>query len=185
MDLILIVNLFMLRQSIANLQSPSTDIKRIAIKREKSRLLLPLPFIFYPKMPPTRTPFKEISGNYIYKHNVSPYQRRVIAREARKGSIATEIAKDLNLDRETIRRTISLDHLRNEGKSLPKAARKLSYTPLNERHILHQVRRHLKSTYKEVKEACGIKCSTTTIKKILEYYSITNWRCKRRPLLIE
>jgi hypothetical protein len=119
------------------LQSPSTDIKRIAIKREKSRLLLPLPFIFYPKMPPTRTPFKEISGNHIHKHNVSPYWRGVIAREARKGSIATEIAKDLNLDRETIRRTISLDHLRDEGKSLPKAARKLSYTPLDERHILH------------------------------------------------
>ena len=88
-------------------------------------------------MPPTRTPFKEISGNHIHKHNVSPYWRGVIAREARKGGIATEIAKDLNLDRETVRRTISLDHLRDEGKSLPKATQKLSYTPLDERHILH------------------------------------------------
>ena len=84
-----------------------------------------------------RTPLKEISGNRPNGKHLSPYWRGVIAGEARTGGTPTEIAKDLKLDRETIRHTISLDQLRDEGKSLPREPRGKSYTPLDERHILH------------------------------------------------
>src|SRR3954451_11277089 len=130
-----------------------------------------------------RTPFKEISGNRPNRKHLNPYWRGVIAGEARTGGTPTEIAKDLKLDRETIRRTISLDQLRDEGKSLPREPRGKSYTPLDERHILHWVRRHPKSTYQEVIDACNLSCKKTTVKKILKTHGITNWKCKRRPLL--
>lgn len=37
----------------------------------------------------------------------------------------------------------------------------------------------------EVIRALNFSCSVTTIKGILKRYGITNWRCKKRPELIE
>ena len=107
-------------------------------------------------MPPQRTPLGPISSNRQPRQHISPYWRGVIAGESRAGSTPTKIAKDLNLDRETVRRTVCLDQIRDEGESLLKAARKLSYSPLEERHILRWCRLHPKSTYTEVKAACHV-----------------------------
>jgi hypothetical protein len=164
-------------------QSPITDIKRNRVKARFLALYLPSSFTIIPNMPPQRTPLGPISSNRQPRQHISPYWRGVIAGESRAGSTPTKIAKDLNLDRETVRRTVCLDQIRDEGESLLKAARKLSYSPLEERHILRWCRLHPKSTYTEVKAACHVTISTTTIKKILKCHGITNWKCKRRPLL--
>ena len=156
------------------IQSPITDIKRNRVKARFLALYLPSSFTIIPNMPPQRTPLGPISSNRQPRQHISPYWRGVIAGESRAGSTPTKIAKDLNLDRETVRRTVCLDQIRDEGESLLKAARKLSYSPLEERHILRWCRLHPKSTYTEVKAACHVTISTTTIKKILKCHGITN-----------
>lgn len=134
-------------------------------------------------MPPQRRPLGTISSNHLPQKHFSPYARGVISGKASEGATPTKIAKDLKIDRETVRRTIKLESIRDEGKSLPKAARKKSYTDIEERHILRWVRAHPKDTYKQVKAGCGVACSKSTLKKILKKHGIQNWKCKRRPFL--
>ena len=105
--------------------------------------------------------------------------------QASKGATPTQIAADLKLTRSAVWYTISIDPLRNEGISQPRAARKKSYTNAEERLIIRHVRLNPKDTYKQVKEACQLSFSNSTIKRILKAHGIGNWRAKRRPLLTE
>lgn len=134
-------------------------------------------------MPPQRTPLGSISSNHVIKKHYSPYQRGIIAGKASEGATPSKIARDLKLPRTSISQTIALDSVRHEGKTLPKAARKKSYTDLEERHILRWVRSRPKDTYKEVIAGCSLNCSKSTVKTILKEHGIQNWKCKRRPYL--
>jgi len=136
-------------------------------------------------MPPIRTPLGAISGNRLPGYEISPYMRGKVMGQASKGATPTQIAADLKLTRSAVRYTISIDPLRNEGISQPRAARKKSYTNAEERLIIRHVRLNPKDTYKQVKEACQLSFSNSTIKRILKAHGIGNWRAKRRPLLTE
>ncbi|KFY70741.1 hypothetical protein V499_08970 [Pseudogymnoascus sp. VKM F-103] len=135
-------------------------------------------------MPPTRRPLASITGNRLPGAQLSPYQRGQIIGRQSEGATPTKIARDLNLDRSTVRYTIATDPFRTEGKSLPRTPRGKSYTEAEQRLILRHVRLHPKDTYQEVKDACKVKCSCSTIKRILHEAGIGNWRAKRRPFLL-
>jgi hypothetical protein len=136
-------------------------------------------------MPPLRTPMGEISGNRDIRTHLTPYMRGKIIGCSLFGSSPTEVAVGLNLERSTVRYTLIQDVLRHEGSSLPKDPRRKSYSIAEERKLLRHVRLHPKDTYKQVKTACALICSISTIKTILKRHGITNWRCKRRPELTE
>jgi hypothetical protein len=116
---------------------------------------------------------------------MSPYLRGKVMGMAIHGVSPTEIALGMRLDRGTVSYTILQDDLRDEGKTLPKAPRRKSYTPYDERHLLRHVRLFPKDTYAQVIKACGLGCRKSTVKKILAKYGIANWRAKKRPLLTE
>jgi transposase InsO family protein len=136
-------------------------------------------------MPPLRTPLGCISGNRFKGCEISPYLRGKIAGKASLGLTAYKIAKDLKLVTGIVRYTILQDELRDEGHSLPRKPRNLSYTEHDERVLLRHVRLNPKDTYKQVIIACGLNCKTSTVKKILKKYGIANWKCKKRPFLTE
>ena len=136
-------------------------------------------------MPPQRTPLAPKSLNVIPGKHISPYLRAKIAGKAEAGVRPAELTQEYGLEYSTVWRTIQLDLKRHEGESLPKAPRKKSYTEAEERLLLRHIRLNPKDTYAEVKRACRLACSRSTIKKILDEHGIHNWRAKRRPFLTE
>jgi hypothetical protein len=136
-------------------------------------------------MPPIRTPLRSIDGNSKdYKH-LSPYQRGQIVGKQSEGVNHSKIARDLGVYRSAVYYTLQKEPLRPGGKDILKGARKKTYTERDERALLRFVRLWPKATYKQVIDACGLKCKTTTVKKILKKHGITNWRAKKRPELTE
>ena len=129
-------------------------------------------------MPPQRTPLGVSSGNRRPYQHLNPSTRGKISGASFFGSTPTEIAFGLNAARSTVRYTLAQDHLRPDGVSLPKNPRRKSYTLAEERKLLRHIRLHPKDTYQEVKIACDLDCSKTTIKRILKLHGIANWRAK-------
>jgi len=136
-------------------------------------------------MPPLRTPLGLTSGNRQYGCEYSPYQRGLINGYALAGYTPTAIALGLNVPSRSIWSTIDMDHKCIEGKSLPCTGRPKSLSNAQERLLIHHLRLFPKDTYQQVKTATGLEISTTTIKKIMKRYGITNWKAKRRPFLTE
>jgi hypothetical protein len=158
------------------------------MKHENRDATWPSPInLFYDNfiIPPQRSPLDPISGNRLLGAHLSPYTRGVIARKASIGTKPSEITAKLELEYSTVYRTIQLDLARHEGTSLPQMPRQKSYTEADERILLRHVRLHPKDIYIEIKIACRLACSRSTVQKILKEYRITNWRVKRRPFLTE
>ena len=135
---------------------------------------------FFIKMPPERVLMTPISGNRKYRGHLSLYTRTRIIESYNYSFTPAAITLGFNLIDSTIRYTLKLDVLRNKNKTQPKAPRAKSYTDADERLLLRHIRLNPKDTYTEVKTACRLTCSTTTIKKILKEYRIMNQRAKRR-----
>ena len=134
-------------------------------------------------MPPERTALGSISGNSRRGPDLSPFQRGQISGMKTNGATPTQISKRLKFPISTVRSTIGLEHLREDGASQRRSGRPLSYTPAEERRVLRHVRSNPKETYQQVIEACSLGCSKNTVKKILLKHGIKNWKCKRRPFL--
>jgi hypothetical protein len=108
-----------------------------------------------------------------------------ITGRAATGQKAPMIAKDLNLVLGIVEYTIRQNKLCNNGYTLPKKPRRKTYTPHQERLLVHHIQLHPKNTYTEVIIVYNLDYKTSTIKTILKKYSIANWRAKKRPELIE
>ena len=85
-----------------------------------------------------------------------------------------EIHDILDISREALRSTLSLDHLWDEGHSQLRSGRPKEYTEAEERKLIRHVRLHPKDTYTQVRTACDLSIKRTTIKKILKKYGIIN-----------
>ena len=125
-------------------------------------------------MPPNRKVLGPISGNIQKRRELTPYERGKIAAAAELGLRGAEIKAAYNHPESTIRKTISLDLLRNQGTSLPRSGRPKKYTAHDERVLLRHVRLNPKDTYAQVRTACGLRISNTTIRTILSHHGITN-----------
>ena len=136
-------------------------------------------------MPTQRTPLGPISGNRIKKKEISSFIRGVIVGKYSKGATQREIAKDLKIPKSTIHYTLKQALLRNDGESLVRAGAPTLSTDRDERMILRYIRLHLKTTYADIKQDCGVIISHSSIKRILRKHGISTWRAKKRPELTE
>ena len=132
-----------------------------------------------------RRPLQEISSNSTIRKELSPYQRGILVRASRAGAKLSEISQALSIPKSTIYDTLKIDLERDNGKSKPRTGRPFSYSSRDERKVLRFIRISPKSTYDHVQKECGVDLSTSTLKRILKKYSISNWRAKKRPALTE
>ena len=136
-------------------------------------------------MPPQRLPLGVIPGNRLRNCELHPYTRGQITGPYILGFSPAAIVLGLNQPLGTVWSTIARDEARCLGETKARPGRLLEYTIRDERKIVRHVRLFPKYTYTQVISELGLTIKTTTIKKILRIYGITNWRVKRRPTLTE
>jgi Transposase len=140
----------------------------------------------YSNMPlPPRTPLGPRSPNVIQKSQLSPYSRGKIIGAHMAGMRPARIARLLLQPDQTIRDTISNEHLQPHGLSRPKPGKPVEYSPQDERSVLRFIRSNPKTKYSVIKEACGLEISYGSIKRILRKNGVSTWRAKKRPELTE
>ena len=136
-------------------------------------------------MCPPRRPFGVISANIDRRKELSPYMRGRIVGQHDKGAIPAEISRELQVPDSTVRRTIFLDPLRDEGYSKPRCGRPEKYSERFKRNLIHFVRKEPKASMAKIRKHMGVKISNGTITRILAAVGIWHWKCKKRPYLIE
>ena len=98
-------------------------------------------------MPPQRTPMGVISGNRQKGKHLTPDMRGKIVGCRLFSNSPAEIAMGLNIGLATVRYTLSVDHLRHNGSTIPKDPRRKSYSLAKEQKLLRHIRLHPKDTY--------------------------------------
>ena len=136
-------------------------------------------------MPPQRIPLGLVSGNRRFNCELTPYQRGIAIGMDFKGAKSSEIEVALDCSRGALRSTLKLAQLRNEGQSQTQAGAPKSYTEANKRNLLRHIRKNPKDSYAQVQKECGMKCSKSTIKRIIVKHGIHNWRARKEPILTE
>jgi hypothetical protein len=126
----------------------------------------------------------EIDLGYRPGTQLTPSKRNKIVGMRLGGYTPQEIASATKIPLQTIRNTISLDPIRYKGYSLPGRGLKPTYDHVFERNLLRFVRTNLKATYQKVRDALHTTLSNRTLCGILAKNHITNWRAKKRPLLL-
>jgi hypothetical protein len=101
------------------------------------------------------------------------------------GHSPAKITKALKCPDLTVRTTIKLDPLRDEGHTRQRSGRPREYDERDVRKLIRYVRANPKDTWAEVKKACGLVQHPSTIRRMLEPSGITNWKCRRRLHLTE
>jgi transposase len=134
-------------------------------------------------MPPKRRPLGEISRNVQKRKELDPFTRGQIIGASKCGISTSAIGKRLSIPRTTVRDTLSLNQLRNNGESLPRAGRPRLTSKQDERLLLRIVRRFPKYTYQQLKAFSRLKISISTMRCILKRHHILTWCAKRRPAL--
>jgi len=134
-------------------------------------------------MPSTPRPLGPITPNIIRKKHLSPQSRGKIIGASLAGITTASISRLLSTPKETVRRVISLADSRPHGLPLPKSGRPVLYSVQDERSILRFIRSNPCTKYCDIKSACGLDISHSTIKRILRKNGITSWRAKKRPAL--
>ena len=126
-----------------------------------------------------------ISSNIAKKPLLTPFQRGKLVGAAEIGLSPAEIARTFNRPDSTVRNTLKIDRLRNEGNTRRRTGRPREYSDRDVRNLVKYVRLHPKDTWKEVKASTGLKFHKTTLMRMLEPSGIANWKCRRRPHLTE
>ena len=130
-----------------------------------------------------RTPLSSISGNRRRHTEYSPYQRDVIAGAIAHGAKPSQLTRQFEISRRTVRTIVSNVLVRHNGETKPRSGRPRKLSIRDERHILRIVRRDPKITYKNLIAKVGVDVSHDTVYRMLKEQGITNWIAKKRPLL--
>ena len=130
-----------------------------------------------------RRPLGPITPNIIRRKELTPYTRGFILRQLTAGVEQADVAKALNLSRATVRTTLLRADTRINGESVERSGRPKVTDDRDERIILRLARINPKQTYQELIQRSGVKCSKSTIYRILARAGIINWLAKKRPLL--
>jgi hypothetical protein len=134
-------------------------------------------------MPPQRNPLTPISGNKVKGGELSRYERGLIVGASIGGLTPREIEVEFNASRGAVRRTLELQHIRQDGASLSRAGARLKYSARDRRALLVHIRKYPKATFDQRREDLGLKMSNTYIKDLCKLHGITHWRAKKRPEL--
>ena len=97
---------------------------------------------------------------------------------------SSTIAKVFKIPELTVRKTITLDPIRQDNASLPRSGKPRDITRQLERRILRIIHRSPKFSYKKVRLSVPTTVLRASIYRILKKEGITNWICKKRPFLI-
>jgi hypothetical protein len=106
------------------------------------------PLLSIPTMPPQRRALTSISPNITSRKQLTIYKRGQIIGAYQAGLIYTQIAKQFNTPRSTIRDTINYAPNRPIGAVENRSGRPKSTTERDERFLLRYIRLHPKATYK-------------------------------------
>jgi len=93
------------------------------------------------------------------------------------------ILKAYGISRGAVENTIRQESVRDQGKSLPRPGRPISYTPTFERRLLSFCRKSPKATHEQIRTALATTLSKDTVHRILKKNGLTNWIAKKRPFL--
>jgi hypothetical protein len=124
-------------------------------------------------MPPQRIPLGLISGNRQFNCELTPYQRGVAIGMTFKGAKSSEIEVTLDCSCGALRSIPKFAQLRDEGQSQTRTGAPESYTDTDKRNLLRHIRKNPKDSYAKAQKACGMKCSKSTIKRILVKHGIS------------
>jgi hypothetical protein len=116
---------------------------------------------------------------------LSLYQRGIAIGIRKASTKYKEIEINLDISTGALRSTLTKEQLRPEGIAQSRSGRPTTYSEVDERNLLQHVRLNPKHTYEEARVACNFPRKRDTIKCILKRHSITNWRARRWPFLIE
>lgn len=116
---------------------------------------------------------------------LSTEARAAIIAKFEAGISKAAIARDFNINRSTVYRTV--EHYQKYGfvHSLPRSGRPSVLTPRQKRALYIFARQEPVIEYDELKKALGITASRSTIYRVLKARGLTNWRRRKRPKLTE
>jgi transposase len=134
---------------------------------------------------PQRTPLRPISSNIIPNKELSPYQRAIIIGRAQAGQKPSQIGKELNIPRDTVKYTLQKDPIRNEAQSIPRSGRPRKLSLRDERAILRILRKNPKITWRELLKESNLNVSKSTYYRMLKRHNIKKWLAAKRPKLTD
>ena len=132
-----------------------------------------------------RTPLGPKSGNERVYKELTPYKRAIIIGQYLERGIPTFIARDENVLRETVYRTISKDAIRKEQASQARSGRPSTVSDRDRRHIYRTVRSDPAIEYNKLKRDLKLPYSRSTIYRIIRDSGLKNWLIKKRPFLTD
>src|SRR5205823_404778 len=95
------------------------------------------------------------------------------------------IARDLQISRSTVRRTLERNPQRINGQSRPRSGRPKKLSDADIRHLHIIIKRDPFLTYREIVDRSGLTLSRTTFTRILQSSGYARWKAKKRPRLIK
>ena len=125
-------------------------------------------------MPPIRVPLGACDSNRLLNFELDRYERRKIIGGFILGVLLAAIALGLGYNVNSVWSTIRADEHRVAGFSIARAGRPKEYTNREERTLLRHMRLFPKHTYARVIQEVRLTIKTSTVKKILKRYGITN-----------
>lgn len=105
--------------------------------------------------------------------------RGLIVGAAGSGLSVTRIAELFNVPDSTVRGTICLDSVRNDGQSRARTGRPKMYNDRDVRNLIRHVQLHPTDTYAQIREALNTPYSARTIKGILKANGIMHRRISK------
>jgi transposase len=130
-----------------------------------------------------RSPLGSISSNRVHKHEYTSYQRGLIHEAISGGLTLSKVQRLYGIPESTVRGicNAAVWQRHDQSKSCSGRPKKLSLR--NKRHVIRIVRLDPKIIYKNLLAKTGIDVSAKTVYRLLKEKGITNWICKKRPLL--
>ena len=130
-----------------------------------------------------RSPLGPISSNRVHKQEYTPYQRGLIHGVISGGLTPSKVQRLHGIPESSIRGICNAAVWQHHGESIRRSGRPKKLSLRDERHIIRVVRLDPKITYKNLLAKTGVDVSTKIVYRLLKEEGITNWLCKKRPLL--
>ena len=130
-----------------------------------------------------RTPLASISSNRRRNTQYTPFQKGIIIGAIGGGLTPSRIQKQYRVPESSVRYILQ-NHLNDDdGEAKPRSGAPKKLRIRDERHIIRIVRRNSKIIYRDLIKQAEVNVCSKTIQRLLKEENITNWLCKKRPLL--